>query len=82
MRATGELQASGAGIHVNFTRTTNTTTVNFGNDDYDLASAVGEATLGFSLAEFERLKALATGTDSGTGPQTLQLAQQTKTLTD
>jgi hypothetical protein len=78
---TGELQAPGAGIHltVNNSRTTNT--INVGTDDHELAQLVSEATRGFDTGEIERLKALATGTETGTGPQTMQFARQVKTLT-
>ncbi len=48
-RLSGELQAPGAGIQVNFT--SNKVTVNNFSDDVDFAQMVGEATMGFSIDE-------------------------------
>jgi hypothetical protein len=64
MRASGELQAPGAGIHVNFTRTTNNV-VNVGTDDFgELARLVQEATDNFSSATIERMRLLVSPTDT------------------
>lgn len=59
-RTSGELTPSGgASIHLHQTRITNTVNNYEAGSDVELAQLVGEATLGFDIAEFERLKMLA-----------------------
>jgi hypothetical protein len=58
-RLTGELATPGnvGGIHFHSSKTLN---INVGaNDDREIATLVGEATAGFDLNEFQRLKRLA-----------------------
>jgi len=66
-RLSGELQqanAAGGGFHVHLSKTT-VNVRNYG-DDRELAALVGEATAGFSVDEFLRLKALVNGDKAGT----------------
>jgi len=63
-KLTGELvQPNGPGIR--FTQQIQVNNYSCG-DDYELATLIGEATKGFSLDEFMRLKRLANGDNSGT----------------
>jgi hypothetical protein len=60
-KADGTLQPAGS-VYLNMNRTTVNNTLNIdAGSDFELAALVGEATAGFSIEEFERLRALTEG---------------------
>lgn len=64
-KLTDELaQPNSPAIH--FTQRIQVNSYSYGDDDHELATLIGEATKGFSLDEFMRLKRLANGDNSGT----------------
>ena len=64
-RLNGELQAPG-GIHIHHNKTVNVVTIN--DSDVEVAVLVGEATDGFNVEEFQRLKLLAERSTSRSQP--------------